>query len=517
MLDARRTEPERQEEEAQQEQDEEAQQEQDEEAPQYTYKRNPCSLLTAKLFYILCSFTGQYVIPPERSVSCLIFLWSSFWLTIFICVNLGSLVYSVWVIAVCPFRNCGYIYEVTNRTNWENISLQNSSILLSDSSGMGLAKYDDWQKTVITTAALSGLVSYGFIIWVLYSQYGAGKKLLRWLQSKCPSPWKVCGDPEHHNPDKNTAERIALNPFNDSPIITNVHGYQQPSPSTLLTCEQATYFSFFFCLNISLWISGVAIFFIIFRQKLFYKGSLKLRSLDTTGLLMQFLSQMCAIFSCFIFSKAAYGVSNRCIDVGDVILPEANTENPIGVNAQLFPDGPALPDTKRHFTLLKRIDQRYVRLVDATLGPYGRWFAVHWVLYTLTAFMSIAYVADAVVLELYGNDKPDQECHGVHQWKCILSLAYQLVFAVQHLILFLYPCFRAASVTAARDKMIIAVSKKDWVHVPLDEMDSFIQYLKDQKCSFKITILCAKFSFGFNTAFVSIFIGMLGVLLKLSS
>ena len=41
-----------------------------------------------------------------------------------------------------------------------------------------------------------------------------------------------------------------------------------------------------------------------------------------------------------------------------------------------------------------------------TLNPFGTWLAVHWVLYTITvtAFMSIFYVAKNIILELYEKE-----------------------------------------------------------------------------------------------------------------
>ena len=40
-----------------------------------------------------------------------------------------------------------------------------------------------------------------------------------------------------------------------------------------------------------------------------------------------------------------------------------------------------------------------------TLNPFGTWFAVHWVLYTITVFsMSISYVAKKIILELYEKE-----------------------------------------------------------------------------------------------------------------
>ena len=119
--------------------------------------------------------------------------------------------------------------------------------------------------------------------------------------------------------------------------------------------------------------------------------------------------------------------------------------------------------------------------------------------------------------ELYGQEAPDRNCHGEHLASCrLLRLAYVFLFAVEHCILFIYPCFHAASVTTGYTVMIKRVSNAEWNNIILDNKEKFINYLKIQDCTFKISILCAKLSFGFYTAYFSIFVGILGVTLKLA-
>ena len=49
-----------------------------------------------------------------------------------------------------------------------------------------------------------------------------------------------------------------------------------------------------------------------------------------------------------------------------------------------------------------------------------------------------------------------------------------------------------------------------------DDKEKFINYLKTKDCTFKISILCVKLSFGFYIAYFSIFVGIFGVVLKLA-
>ena len=163
--------------------------------------------------------------------------------------------------------------------------------------------------------------------------------------------------------------------------------------------------------------------------------------------------------------------------------------------------------------VLSSIDRLYSFILKDSLQPYGTWFAIHWLTYTLTAFLSVAYVIQAVLMELYDDKKG---CHGEHNVECRLSLAYIMLFSASHCLLFLYPCFRAAAVTSTRNVLIRKVSAAYWPEVPLEQKQAFIQYLKDHNCTFKVSIMCAQIDFGFNITFFSIFVGIMGVVLKLS-
>ena len=60
------------------------------------------------------------------------------------------------------------------------------------------------------------------------------------------------------------------------------------------------------------------------------------------------------------------------------------------------------PESRLH--LLKALVKWYNKMLHTTLYPFGTWFAVHWILYTITSLMSISesyYVAESIILELY--------------------------------------------------------------------------------------------------------------------
>lgn len=88
--------------------------------------------------------------------------------------------------------------------------------------------------------------------------------------------------------------------------------------------------------------------------------------------------------------------------------------------------------------LLKVILNWYDQMLHTTLYPFGTWFAVHWILFMIMAFMSTSYVAEKIILKLYGQEAPHRKCHSEHLVSCRLRLAYVFLFALEHCILFNY-------------------------------------------------------------------------------
>ena len=79
--------------------------------------------------------------------------------------------------------------------------------------------------------------------------------------------------------------------------------------------------------------------------------------------------------------------------------------------------------------------------------------------------MSISYFAEAVIENFNGYDH--QSCFSTHNTAGALDLVKIGLFMLEHCVLFLYPCFRAASVSAARSTLIKNVSRAEWNHIPL--------------------------------------------------
>ena len=126
-------------------------------------------------------------------------------------------------------------------TEWQTVvhsnNIQNLAIQPEQESA-----YEDWQKTVFTTASISGLLSYYFMIFVLLCQYSFLKPHYDNLKIWCKL--------------RSSTGRI-LSPFEDSAEGDN---------STCLNARQTIYFHVFFWLNLVLYSSTIVVFYIILSK-----------------------------------------------------------------------------------------------------------------------------------------------------------------------------------------------------------------------------------------------------------
>ena len=204
-------------------------------------------------------------------------------------------------------------------------------------------------------------------------------------------------------------------------------------------------------------------------------------------------SLLCTIVSCFIFSKVAYSVNYRCLELYKGFI------NP--------------PDNINTLDWLIQQDDKFTKMAQQTLYWFEIWFTMHWGFYIATSFLSIALVFDILVKYIQAELKtPTDSAIGFSK----MELVVVSLFTIQHCFLFLYPCFKAAAVTVSREKLIKKVNAFSASKLEHDEKKTYIQHLKDKKFGFRISFFCARLRFGFNVAYISIFIGLSGVLLKLT-
>ena len=253
-----------------------------------------------------------------------------------------------------------------------------------------------------------------------------------------------------------------------------------------------------------LYFGSLAIFLIIIINRVTIDDMTN-KSIDITGLLFQSLSRFCTIQSCFIFSKVAYAVSNRCHDLlGEFVKTDVSGEREDFLNSQYIQEllgQDIVTDLQRRggndykealkkarFAALKKIDDKFITKMKASLDQYGHWFAIHWILYTITTFMSIEFLAETYDLYVYSP----HEVSWLHDHRKRNSFIYIVLFTLEHTFLFIYPCFRASQITSSRENLIKRFSEHQWNHIPLSVQSYFIEYLKTQNFGFKIVFLCIR-------------------------
>ncbi len=467
----------------------------------YTYELNPAVKWVTRVFNFLCSLTGQYIYPGLDSNKKMFCCFTTIVLLPFslnILLNGFIVGYDIYDIVFCKANeNCSFffIYSLPHLYDYSKISIVNPPTA---------DEFFDWEKLLMTTATVSGVLSFFFMACVLYGRYSCCIEYVNPDTGRYRFFDTVIAryTPEHHRRYFNCAKGnvLIIHPFKNDKYTDRQILIREPRfLSSLITPLQSFYFYFLFFLNILIFLAAVGLItYILVRH--YSSTTSTFEVLDILGLFGHFFSQFSAILSCFIFSKVAYAVTNHCFDFGHCIFHCVAEES----------------NERNCLSKLIETDQKYCMLLKNSLRPYGAWFAVHWLLYTVTSFMSIAYVADQIIIDLYGTEPGDKNCHSYLDLDCRLKLAYSIFFAFQHCILFIYPCFRAASVTRARSNMIKYVSNLDLPNITNQDKHAFLSYLKDQNASFKISILCAELPFGFSLAILSLFIGILGVVMKLS-
>ena len=489
--------------------------------------REPCSAAVHvnKLFYFLCLLSGQFIIKMKRQCNWrtfLILIIGFTGLTFFLlqfCANLLSVAFNCYVVLFCPYSNCSYFYN--NATSTSNGSSgADDELLTTNSLTHSLTDtapvHINWNNAVITCATFAGWISYLMMTFLILLPINSDLQscfhyFTRNDNNSCNAFLKIfC-----------TTLRRA---FREEEIFSPFDDTDNDFSSTKFKPAQAVYFYFIYIFNLVLYFTNLGLLSVIMHNRI-STNDLVQYYLDSSGLIFQMSSQFCAIQSCFIFSKVAYMVSTQLeqlvnefnkVNIADAdITLIQNPENELHkfTNDEIIEElGEGGDRDKARYFLLQRIDQEFLRRLKASLDPYGIWFSIHWLLYTLTTLLSCALFAEKAVQIFYHHSIPLTKIRS----KDIFDISYIVFFTLGHLLLFLYPCFRAASITVARNRLIQQVSAQQWKHIPLSVQGHFIQYLKSRDFSFTVSIFCADISFNFSTAYISLFVGIFGGILKLT-
>ena len=339
-----------------------------------------------------------------------------------------------------------------------------------------LVSFGVYSELVILLLTMSSGVSYALFIIVLICTYNC-YPFRRWIR-------KIISEPE----DDRQNDNKALNPFC---IKEKEIGF------TKVYLPESLYFVLLFLINISLWLAC----YIVFSLEVFDKPSHFTNidiQLEQFVFFLYMYSQLCTIVSCFIFSKIAYSVTHRCLKLYDE-----------------FKNHNKLSDVDDGLSLLIEKDDDFTKMGQDTLNLFEIWFTIHWVSYIVTSFFSIVLFLGILEnkIEPRFSNIPDKALGFIDSEFAVITL-----FTVQHCFLFLYPCFKAAAVTVGREKLIkkINAHRLEGHPLTLERKQLYIQYLENKKFGFRISFFCARIPFGFNIAYISIFIGLMSMLIKFS-
>ena len=461
------------------------------------------------MLIIVSLITGQIVLVPctqEENNSTLIFLLRKFMDFIIILLVLITVV--SWAVNTAPLflfmvdwcAGYGTVFNVTYLLKVEIIDNKTNkipAIALRDFSASSLndvqvidnmSQFEIFTKLVIFFFAVSSCLSFNMFILALCCTYKCD-----WLHDCTQSR------DEEEDDDHEELPKLELFYFTLDDLLTRRKNreerqrQQEETISTTLHLPESMYFFFLLIFNVGLWCSCVGLFVSWHYHKEHYYNSTLSIEADATGFSMYMYSLFCTIVSCFIFSKLANSVSKRCLNL-------ENTYTKLSVISE--------------YDKMVKKDDNFIKQAQVMLKWFEYWFTVHWIFYTVTSFLSIALFLDMLIRYIQADlNDPPKSAVGFC-WKELLLTG---LFTLSHCLLFLYPCFKAASVTLSRETMIKKVSKKllDEKNVGTNEQ-IFIQYLKNKKYGFRISFFCARVRFSFNVAYISIFIGLLGVLSKLT-
>ena len=483
------------------------------------------------VFYFFCFLSGQYYIKTDTStkdsvrstwktkarvgLSCLGLLM--FFLLFWLCIC--HIVFSIWM-EVDRIKKITEVMKITvnvdtstpneSHTIAKNISIsQNCSL-----------PHENWKiptaMTISTAASSISFLLMTLLILIPVYSYIRKCKCIRKCICSCCKDSKILCRVCCNSLCKVLKKDAVISPFEDN-----------KNTSTVLTSDQSLcfYCNYF----IALLLLGVCFVSLYFGACEYRMHWCLTNEVHLISFVFRLVSQFCTIHSCFIFSKIVYIVTgqldqilknmDKVNDERNKLLnkPELqcyfNVENePVDIKKLLQSPGKANQERGCYY-LLRNIDGKFIDCVKPILDLFGYWFILHWVLYGLSTVLLSASVVELVV-DVFKPSPMDKVVPIEDKDLKKVYIVYVVFYTLEHAYLFVYPCFRAASIAAAREKLIFDVSKRYWEHIPFEIEGKFLQYLGIQNFSFKAPILCANVSFGFNWAFVSLFIAVCGGFIK---
>ena len=255
-----------------------------------------------------------------------------------------------------------------------------------------------------------------------------------------------------------------LSPFNDDDMDDDKSSNMSTTQTWYFYTNYAVVILLFICSFVSSIVYAVS-------GTIYDLGYCWIDSLYLAMIVLQLISQFCAIQSCFIFSKIVYKVTNKLDKLAEKMDKE-NKTTPINVSVPVrynaadlvnaYDKGKEGIDREHYSKLLKR-DRKFIKKVKRTLDFFGIWFVSHWTLYALTTVLLSAFIVETIVDILqYDFQSVDDLLPNSKVGTRASYCVYVVFFTLVHAYLFLYPCFRAAAIATARAKLISTISKKQW-------------------------------------------------------
>uniref|UniRef100_A0A1X7UL87 Gustatory receptor n=1 Tax=Amphimedon queenslandica TaxID=400682 RepID=A0A1X7UL87_AMPQE len=255
------------------------------------------------------------------------------------------------------------------------------------------------------------------------------------------------------------------------------------------------WFFFFLSLNIIFWGAMVVIFFYaqyhygVHKETQGNKTSSKTeknKKYEIASAALYFYSHLCTIVSCFIFSKIMYGIQRKINEQKKDITSTVT-----------------LPD-------LINDDKTFLKRATKALSIFQFWFFIHWIFYIVTSFLMIALSIEAILLHIRATQHHIQP--GVHF--SVYEIPLLIIWSISNVLMFIYPCFQAASITRARKKYIRHLMRDYAKTDQKEKVDSYVKYLQSRDFGFRLNIACIHIPFNLNVAYTSILIGVFGIVLS---
>ena len=493
------------------------------------------------LFYVFCLLSGQYInVDFTKTLKIVVSVAGLAFFGLQFVLYFGHVVTAVGV-EVSRITSIGVMREVdsttciVNRTNIDNCSIVNGTIIDGLTYCTTNCSYHDchmkctlpdehWKfSTAIAIGSIASFLSFSLLTCLILIPLNRARRdrslentTRRFCESCCSN--FLCKKPNY-----------ALSPFHDTFKLQNIE----------MKCFYMKYIFvhllFFCCFVFSIWY----VFEISFAYRLNEQNqTVRLNNLNIAcwnnifnmiRICLHLVSLFCSIQSCFIFSKIVYKVTYLMNELSNKItrlldfhqLPDTSNTDIVDESLKILLESNNEKEVnKGRYIWLQKLDQHFINEVEPTLNLFGIWFIVHWVSYALTTMLLTGYILQILMHAAAGHPLAskkdllpntcsiDPRITGVYFF-------YIVSFTLLHAYLFLYPCFRASAIAVARAKLIHDVSTKRWENVSSSLQIKFVNYLTTQNFAFRVPLFCATIPFGFNWVYVSFFVAICGVYLRM--